>query len=80
MKKKFKKRFQLNKTTVAHLSNQEKKQIKGGLLTEDIKCITRGEICATGETCPSICIYTCPDTICNFTGPIVCGPSWFWFL
>lgn len=64
MKKKFGKRFQLNKSTVAHLSNQEQNQVKAGAISKLVTCNITID-CTEGETCPTICINSCVPTTCT---------------
>jgi len=54
--KKFNKKLSLNKNTVAHLSELEKKKVKGGCIeTQTVSCVS--------GTCASDYIYCCiPET------------------
>jgi hypothetical protein len=58
MKKKTMKKLQLNKTTVAHLSQPEQAKIEGGApATQNIFCPTPGTRC---YVCPESNIRYCP--------------------
>jgi hypothetical protein len=70
--KKFSKRLALNKKTIANLSGEMQKLVKGGDFTCPgcgytcpgyETCYTCGETC--GETCPATCTYATCDSYCD---------------
>lgn len=77
MKKKFMKKLNFNKSTVANLGNIEQRKVLGGAETVDVTCDTCQTNCGTCQqtyyccesfsprtACPSVCLPPCtaPDT------------------